>query len=88
MPTTFYNGQAIQKRSLDLDDCFFINCVVKDCDIFYSGGDAQWQESKFENCRFHFRGTALRTIALAQLLGLMKPPSAQIQPPESNLKVN
>lgn len=88
MPTTLYKGQSIQKRSFDLDECFFVNCVLKDCDIFYSGGDAQWQDTNFENCRWHFRGPALRTIGLAQILGLMKPPSAAPQPPGSNLKMN
>ena len=88
MPTTHHAGQTFQKRVFDMDDCFFIDCILRDCDVYYSGGDAQWQNVQFDNCRWHFRGPALRTIQLAQLLGLMQPPQGSPRVPASNLNVN
>jgi hypothetical protein len=61
---------------------------LRDCDLFYSGGDVQWEQAQFENCRWHFRGPALRTMQLLQMIGLLKPNQVPPQAPASSSKMN
>jgi hypothetical protein len=42
----------------------FLNCVLKECDIFHSGGDVEWTNLPFRNFRWHFRVAALKTKRL------------------------
>jgi hypothetical protein len=68
---TKYEGQKFTKATFVLEDSFFVNCVITDCDVFYSGGDFDWVNSKFENCRWHWRGPVPKTMQLLSLLGLL-----------------
>jgi len=80
MPITKYEGQKFTKGAFVLDDCYFVNCVLTDCDLFYSGGDVDWVNSTFADCRFHWRGSAAKTVQLLTVLGMLK---AQSMPPPS-----
>jgi hypothetical protein len=88
MPITKYEGKTLEKQSFVLEESFFVNCILKDCDLFYSGGDFEWTNGQFLNCRWHWRGAALKTIQMAQLLGMMKPPQAPPSFPASSSKLN
>ena len=82
---TKYENQTLENKVVIMEECFFINCVLKDCDVFYSGGDVEWMGVKFEGCRWHFRDAALKTIKLAQNLGMMKElPTAPLGPLNSS----
>ncbi len=72
--------QKFAGRSFVLDEVVFINCLLKDCDFYYSGGDFEWANTTFEACRFHWRGPAKNTMALLQSIGLLKAPSQE--PPQ------
>ena len=65
-------NETFQGKSFHLDEVVFINCKLTDCDLYYSGGDFEWVNSNFDNCRFHWRGTAKNTMALAQAIGMLK----------------
>jgi hypothetical protein len=69
---TKYENKELKGSTFVMEDCFFLNCVLRDCDLFYSGGDAEWINLQFENCRWHFRGGALRTVQLMTQLGMLK----------------
>jgi hypothetical protein len=73
-----HQDKSYHDESFTIDECVFVRCTLKNCDFFYSGGDTEWVETKFENCRFHWRGAAKNTFALLQVLGLIQqqPPSA------------
>lgn len=88
MSTTRYIGKTLENMSFDVDECFFINCVLKNCDLFYAGGDFAWQDSRFENCRWQFRGPALRMWNLLKTLDLLKPLQAPPPVPVSSSKLN
>jgi hypothetical protein len=88
MPIMRYEGKTLEKQSFVVEECFFVNCVLRDCDLFYSGGDFDWINGQFQNCRWHWRGSAAKTLQLAQALGLMKPPQAPPSVPVSSSKLN
>ncbi len=87
MPTTRYANQTFHGKSFDVDECFFVNCVLKECDLFYAGGDFSWQDSKFENCRWQFRGRALTTVNLLRTIGLLPAPEILSPVPPSSSKL-
>ena len=78
-----YEDKTMTEQTLILEEVVLIRCVLKNCDLFYSGGDFEFVELRLENCRFHFRGPAKNTQMLSQLLGMLRPPS-QI-PPQGTL---
>jgi hypothetical protein len=77
-----YEDKNLNEQSFILDDVVFIRCRLKNCDLFYSGGDYEWVETSMENCRFHWRGAAKNSVALFQALQVMgqqavpKPPAS------------
>ncbi len=71
---TKYEGQTLTHKTLIIEDCFFVTCVLRECELFYSGGDFEWIETKFENCKLHFRGPALKAVQFAQIMGMLKGP--------------
>jgi hypothetical protein len=84
-----YKNQTVQGKSLVMEEVVFLKCKVIDCDLYYSGGDFEWAEAQFENCRWHMRGCAQKTLVLAQLIGIMRPPQQlQVPVPSSSPKPN
>ena len=88
MPITKYEGQTFEKQSFVVEESFFVNCVLRDCDLFYSGGDFEWLNMRLENSRWHFRGPALKTMQLMQIQGMLKQPQTPPQFPASSSKLN
>jgi hypothetical protein len=87
-----HRDKTFSSQSFELEDISFINCQLKDCDLFYSGGDFDFQECRFESCRFHWRGHAKNTVSLLQSIGALRPqmlpvsvaPGQAGQPPRAN----
>jgi hypothetical protein len=78
-----YQGKVFNNQSFVLEEVVFVNCELKDCDLFFSGGDSEWINSKFENCRFHWRGAAKSTFALFQVMGILPQQPPPPIPPTS-----
>ena len=85
---TKYENKELKSATFVMEDCFFLNCVLRDCDLFYSGGDVDWMNLQFVNCRWHFRGHALRAVQLMHQLGMLKPGQSLPIPPGNNQTVN
>lgn len=84
---TKYEGEKLAKATFVVEECFFVNCVLTDCDLFYSGGDLEWANTSFENCRWHWRGPAGRMANLMKMLGMMKTQATPPQTPASSSKL-
>jgi hypothetical protein len=88
MSITKYEGATFTKKSFVIEDSCFVNCVLTECDLFYSGGDFESLNTQMQACQWHFRGPALKTIQLAHSLGMLKV-GQQLPPfPVSGSKVN
>jgi len=70
-----YEDKNLSDQTFVLEESVFIRCSLKNCDLFYSGGDVEFVELRLDNCRFHFRGPAKNTQMLYQLLGMLRDPS-------------
>lgn len=81
-------GQKFDGRSFDLDDTVFFDCQLNDCDFYYTGGDFEWVNTTFQNCRFHWRGSAKNTLALLQAIGLLQLKVAPAIPQSAGGKPN
>jgi len=71
-----YEDKTLNDQSFVLDEVVFVRCKLKNCDLFYAGGDFEWVETQFENYRFHWRGPAKNTVGMLMGMGLLKPQSA------------
>jgi hypothetical protein len=79
-----YKNQNFQGKSFILEDVVFVSCKLHDCDLYYSGGDFEWTNCQFENCRFHWRGPAKNAVTLLQVLGALQLPQT---PPQSSTPI-
>jgi hypothetical protein len=70
-----HRDKSISEETFVLEDHVFIDCTLKNCDLFYSGGDVEFVNLKLDNCRFHFRGAAKNTQMLMFGFGMLRPPS-------------
>lgn len=84
-----FKDKTFENQSFVIEEVYFENCVLRNCDLFYSGGDFEWVNASFDNCRFHFRGAAKNTQTLFQSMGLLKQaPLGAMLPPSSSKSVN
>jgi hypothetical protein len=72
MPINKYEGQTLDRKTFKLEECWFVNCVLRDCTIFYSGGSYEFENTRFENCQWKFQDEAQRTCVLLSQIGLLK----------------
>ena len=84
-----YKDKNLSEQTFVLEEVCFFDCTLKDCDLFYSGGDIGIVNLKLDGCRIHFRGEAKNTVALMQILRMIPgpiqlPPQAQSAPPKPN----
>jgi hypothetical protein len=83
-----HRNQNFQGKSFVVEEVAFINCRLTDCDLYYSGGDFDWMNSNFDNCRFHWRGAAKNTLALFQAMGILNLQAVPQIPQTAALKPN
>jgi hypothetical protein len=66
-----FRNRTITKEAIVLEDVCLIDCTLTDCDVFYSGGDTDYQNLKLDNTRFHFRGAAQKTTQVLGSFGML-----------------
>jgi hypothetical protein len=71
MPVTKYQNQTIEGQIFRTEECWFVNCTLKNCVLYFSGGGYELENTRFENCQWKFQGAAQQTIALLSTIGLL-----------------
>lgn len=66
-----YEGQTLIKKVLVVEECWLINCVLRECVLFYSGGAYQMENVQWENCQWKFLGPAQMTVSVLSMIGLL-----------------
>jgi hypothetical protein len=79
MPITKYEGRTLTKQVIVLEETWLVNCVLRECVIFYSGGPFEFGTVTYENCQWKFVGSAMNTIQLLGLIGLLPKPQTPVQ---------
>jgi hypothetical protein len=82
MPIVRYEGRTFTKQVFELEECWFVNCVLRECTLMYGGGRYELENTSFAECNWKFHGEARNTMQLLSLIGLIKPgqaPPQQIQ---------
>jgi len=74
MPITKYEGMTLTKKVIVLEETWLVNCVLRACVIFYSGGSFDVVNATFESCEWKFQGAAQLTFSLMSMIGLIPPP--------------
>jgi hypothetical protein len=82
MPITKYEGRTFTHQAFRLEECWFVNCVLKSCTIFYSGGSYEMENAQFDGCEWKFQDQAQRPLVLLTQIGLLQ---TQQTPPQSTL---
>ncbi len=82
MAVTKYEGQTFTKKVFQLEECWFVNCVLRECTIFYSGGAYEVDNATFDNCEWKFRNEARNTFFLLTNIGMLR---AEQIPPQAIL---
>ena len=82
MAVTKYEGQTFTKKVFQLEECWFINCVLRECTIFYSGGAYEVENATFDNCEWKFQNEARNTFFLLTNIGMLR---AEQIPPQAIL---
>jgi hypothetical protein len=88
MSIATFEGQTLENKSFVVEESSFISCVLKNCHLYYSGGDFDWVSSQFMNCHWHFRGPALKTVQLEQTLGMLQFPAQPVPSSASKTQLN
>jgi hypothetical protein len=78
MPMTKYEGMTLTKKVIVLEETWLVNCVLRECVIFYSGGPFDVVNATFDRCEWKFQGSAQLTFSLMSMIGLIPKPETTI----------
>lgn len=78
-----YQNQTFVDQTFRVEECWFVNCTLKNCALFYSGGIPQLENSRMENCKWNFEGAAQQTIGVLTMIGALRLPPPNIQQPSA-----
>lgn len=73
MPITVHQNESIMASNMVLEEHYFVNCKLKNCRLFYSGGGYEFLNTTFENCAWTFVERAKDTVQLLVTIGMLKP---------------
>jgi hypothetical protein len=62
---------TIRGERLRIDDKTFVNCILANCILEYSGGPVSFERTHLRGCSYVFYGRARRTVDFLQNTGLM-----------------
>ncbi len=78
MPITKYEGITLTGKVIVLEEVWIVNCALRECIIFYSGGPFEVVNATFDRCEWKFQGAAQLTFSLMSMIGLIPQPQAML----------
>ena len=78
MPISKYEGITLTGKVIVLEEVWIVNCVLRECVIFYSGGPFDVVNATFDRCEWKFQGAAQLTFSLMSMIGLIPQPQAML----------
>ena len=78
MPITKYEGITLTGKVIVLEEVWIVNCALRECVIFYSGGPFDVVNATFDRCEWKFQGAAQLTFSLMSMIGLIPQPQAML----------
>jgi hypothetical protein len=69
---------TLTKKVIVLEETWLVNCVLRECVIFYSGGPFDVVNATFDRCEWKFQGSAQLTFSLMSMIGLIPKPETTI----------
>lgn len=83
-----FENQTLANQVFQLEECWFVNCILKGCTVFYSGGSYEMENTRMENCQWKFQDEAQRTCTLLSQIGLLPIPQTLPQTLQPSGQVN
>lgn len=81
MPITKYENQTLTRQNLVIEECWIVNCVLRECTLFYSGGAFHIEGAvAFDKCQWKFSNNAFNTYQLLIHCALIPRPAADALP--------
>jgi len=69
-------NQTFTATTVSMDDTFYRNCAITNCQIIYGGGDFGWDNTPISpDCKIVFIGAAQRMAMFMKALNLFKEPT-------------
>ncbi len=78
MPIMKYEGLTLTQKVIVLEETWLVNCVLRECVIFYSGGPFDIVNATFDRCEWKFQGPAQLTYSLMSMFGMLPKPQPVI----------
>lgn len=70
-----YRNKTLSDQTFVLEETCFFDCTLKNCDLFFSGGDVVISNLTLDGSRLHFQGAAKNTTSLMVLLRMLPGPT-------------
>jgi hypothetical protein len=65
-------GKKLEGVSVVIDETTFIDCMMINCILEYSGGPVAFERTSLRGCRYVFFGQAKATVYFLQGVGLLE----------------
>jgi hypothetical protein len=66
-----FENQTLVGQIFRAEECWFVQCTLKNCVFYYSGGPFELENCRLENCQWKFQGSAQQTVGLLSTIGLL-----------------
>lgn len=75
------DGKSLSDQVVNMDGKHFVDCVLSNCVLEYSGKPVVLETTRFEGCSFRFKGDAAMTLRFCECFNLVDRGRADYQAP-------
>lgn len=70
-PLDIIVAKTIENQELTIDNTKFIDCILINCLLEYSGKPVEFERTRLKHCRYVFLGDAKRFVDFLQVAGII-----------------